>query len=280
MKLNSDKQIKGIVFAGCSFTWGQGLYYYSNLPTLVEPPAYVYDKSLLTETHYEFMKSVRFPRLVANQFQTFELVQPFNGGGTYSILDWWNCAFSKSDNANQEFPTLRYNYSDVSHVVFQFTQWQRSRAKIKYKNNDLEQISHFTHFIEHKNIFFEWLEENNMTFDEYIELSKQQDIVEIKNFLQNFENHGITTSVLTWPNDMVFPIKNDIWLKERYIDFEYEGNIYGSIESLMENNKYLKIINDYASFIDPPRDEHPTLKCHKIIAENIIQKLSLSSNND
>ena len=275
MKSNSDKQIKGIVFAGCSFTWGQGLYYYSNLPTLVEPQSYVYDKFLLTETHIEFMKSVRFPRLVANHFETFELTQPFNGGATYSILDWWKCAFSKSDNAEQEIPTLRYDYSDVSHVVFQFTQWQRSSAKIKYKNNDLGQLTHHTHFAKHKNIFFEWLEENNMTFDEYIELSKQQDIVDIKNFLQNFENHGVKTSVLTWPDDMVSSIKNDIWLRERYIDFEYEGNTYNSIESLIENNKYLEIINDYTNFIEPPKDGHPTLECHKIIAENVIRKLSL-----
>ena len=29
--------MKGLVFGGCSFTWGQGLYYYSDLPRLKEP---------------------------------------------------------------------------------------------------------------------------------------------------------------------------------------------------------------------------------------------------
>ena len=29
--------MKGILFGGCSFTWGQGLYFYSNLPNLYEP---------------------------------------------------------------------------------------------------------------------------------------------------------------------------------------------------------------------------------------------------
>ena len=28
--------MKGIIFAGCSYTWGQGLYYYSGLETLKE----------------------------------------------------------------------------------------------------------------------------------------------------------------------------------------------------------------------------------------------------
>jgi hypothetical protein len=271
MKLKSDKQAKGIVFAGCSFTWGQGLYYYSNLPTLVEPPPYAYDRSLLKETHIEFMKSVRFPRLVANHFETFELVQPFNGGATYSILDWWNSSFEKEKNALQDLPTSRYDYSDVSHVVYQCTQWHRSNAIPKFNG----QASHYTYYTTHKELFLKWLDENNLSLDEYFEMAKQQDINDIKTFLQNFENHGIKTSILTWPDDMVTPILNDSWLKERYIDFEYEGNKYGSIESLIQSNRYLEIIKDYNSFLypDTPKDGHPSLKCHKIIAENIIRKL-------
>jgi len=270
MKPKSDKlPIKAIAFAGCSFTWGQGLYYYSNLPTLVEPQAYVYDRSVLKETHIEFMKSFRFPRIVANHFETFELTQPFNGGATYSILDWWKCAFSEKDNALQDYPTLRYDYSDISHVVYQCTQWQRSHSMIV----DTGQSSHWNYYTNHKEIFFNWLEKNNMSIDQYFEKAKQQDISDIKEVLQNFENHGVKTSILTWPEDLVSTIKNDNWLKERYIDFEYDGTTYGSIESLIENNKYLETINDYENFIEPPKDGHPSLKCHKIIAENIIRKL-------
>lgn len=29
--------MKGILFGGCSFTWGQGLYFYSDLPNLYNP---------------------------------------------------------------------------------------------------------------------------------------------------------------------------------------------------------------------------------------------------
>jgi hypothetical protein len=270
MKPNSDKlPIKAIAFAGCSFTWGQGLYYYSNLPTLTSPQAYVYDRSSLTETHIEFMKSVRFPRLVANHFETFELTQPFNGGATYSILDWWNCAFSKEKIALQDMPTPRYDYSDVSHVVFQCTQWQRSNSKI----HTMGQGSHFNYYTKHKEVFIEWLDEHNMTIDEYFEEAKQQEIVDIKQFLQHFESQGIKTSIFTWPDDLVSLILNDEWLKERYIDFQYEGNTYSSIESLIENNKYLEIINDYEYFIEPPKDGHPSLKCHSVIADNIIRYL-------
>jgi hypothetical protein len=264
-----DKQIKGIVFAGCSFTWGQGLYYYSNLPTLKAPEAYVYDRSLLTKTHIKFMKSVRFPRLVANHFNSFELTQPFNGGATYSILDWWKSTFSEKNNALQDIPTPRYAYSDISHVIYQCTQWQRSHSIIKSKGQE----SHWNYYINHKEIFLNWLAEHAMSIDDYFEKAKQQEITDIKNFLQNFEMNGVKTSILTWPDDLVSSIKNDVWLKERYIDFQYEGNTYSSIESLIENNKYLEIINDYEYFIEPPKDGHPSLKCHSVIADNIIRYL-------
>ena len=51
MKTKSDKVYKGMVFAGCSFTWGQGLYYYSNLPTLKEPPPDAYNSNLVNHSH-------------------------------------------------------------------------------------------------------------------------------------------------------------------------------------------------------------------------------------
>ena len=49
MKIKDDKVTKGIIFAGCSFTWGQGLYYYSNMETLKEPPPNQYDVTLVAK---------------------------------------------------------------------------------------------------------------------------------------------------------------------------------------------------------------------------------------
>ena len=66
--------MKGLIFAGCSFTWGQGLYYYSGLDTLVEPAPDCYDAKLVTDAHKKYMETLRYPRLVANHFKTFEIV--------------------------------------------------------------------------------------------------------------------------------------------------------------------------------------------------------------
>ena len=56
MKTKSNIVVKGIIFAGCSFTWGQGLYYYSNLPTLKEPGPFLYDNNIVEQSHIKFME--------------------------------------------------------------------------------------------------------------------------------------------------------------------------------------------------------------------------------
>ena len=49
MKLKQNAKVtKGMVFAGCSFTWGQGLYYYSGMDTLQEPPPNHYKHELVS----------------------------------------------------------------------------------------------------------------------------------------------------------------------------------------------------------------------------------------
>ena len=72
MSLSNVK--KGMVFAGCSFTWGQGLYFYSNMPNLDYENANFYPSCKITDAHIRYKDAIRFPRLVANHFETFEIV--------------------------------------------------------------------------------------------------------------------------------------------------------------------------------------------------------------
>ena len=93
MEILSDKVTKGILFAGCSFTWGQGLYYYSNMSTLKEPPPDAYNWELVTDAHNKFRKTLYFPRLVANHFNTFEVSMIQNGGSELTSVEYIKCAF-------------------------------------------------------------------------------------------------------------------------------------------------------------------------------------------
>lgn len=291
--------VKGMIFAGCSFTWGQGLYYYSNLSTLKEPPPHHYHSDKVKWTHYEYMRSVRFPRLVANHFKQFEICQPFNGGASYSIHSWWEDAFHKFDPAwdpermksiQGDHYWQKYDYEDFSHIFYQFTQWNRGESPAMICKNDDGAIIQTTHItsMQHED-FPRWLVENNITPDEYVHQGRQKEIDDARNFLQNFEQRGIKAYVMSWPHDIVPYIKNDPWLSARLIEFDYKGNHYTNIEEMMgfQHQQWnevphpeLTIFRDIRSFQEPPVDHHPSLTCHRVIADNIIKHLEKEQQSD
>lgn len=285
-KPDVNRVSKGMIFAGCSFTWGQGLYYYSNLPTLREPPPYHYDQKLLKDSHYEYMKSIRYPRLVANHFKTFEVCQSWNGGSTYSITNYWKNRIKNLSNPpefNERLPdedNFDYDWEDFSCIIYQCTQWIRNPSSAKLfldKNNNPCSSSH-TDTMKHPK-FFDWLEEQKLTIDDYIRLAMEDDIKNIKSFLMKFHERGIKTYILSWPSDMVPYITADSWLKDRFITFNYKGFSYTNIEDMMGEpndsmlHPELTICTDYQNFKVTPKDHHPSRKCHQIIAENIIKRL-------
>jgi hypothetical protein len=291
----SRKVTKGIVFAGCSFTWGQGLYYYSNLPTIKRPMPGRYDADLVSYSHYEYMCSVRFPRLVANHFNTFELCQPWNGGSTDDITKFWNNAFDitnlqevgsprynydfkyiREKSLNGDYNAKKYDYADVSHIVYQFTQWTRSESLLIKNSEDKQFYSHLNTMQDP--MFTELLQEVNMTQEQYVESAMLAEIQKVKSMLQNFENHGVKSYVISWPFDIIPYIKSDVWLSERLIEFEYNNNHYTNIEDMIgtvahsrAKHKELMIATDFDMFDNPPQDHHPSLKCHQVIAKNIIK---------
>lgn len=303
--LENSTVTKGLLFAGCSFTWGQGLYYYSNLPSLKEPPPHTFNSINVKWSHYEYMKSIRYPRLIANHFKQFEVCQPFNGGTTYTIIDWWNKAFLETKNEHDpatytvkdiarlksvestDWYHKKYDYEDFSHIFYQFTQWTRSYSPFfKDKNGTLTRTLHIN-FMQDP-IWPKWLEENNITDDEYIERGKKQDIADVKKFLQRFEEKGVKAYVISWPFDMVPYIKDDPWLSERFIEFDYQDKHYTNIEHMMGFqhcawnevlHPELTIFRDIKAFDEAPIDHHPSPTCHRVIAENIIKRLEKEKAN-
>lgn len=261
------RHIKGMIFAGCSFTWGQGLYYYSNLPSIQEARENTWKPSIVTFSQIEYMKSIRFPRLVANHFNTFELCHPNNGGSNETIMDFWNNAFIERPDAPKYFASNeppQYYYKDFQFIIFQLTQWTRSKSIID---------ANFTNasFINSNN--FEGLLDNSK-LTEFINHAILNDLTNIKKFLQKFESNGVKALVLSWPEDFVPYINEDTWYKDRFIPLSYNNNNYTSIEELMKSYKNLCIRNDSSLQLNPkPLDDHPSALCHKIIANNIIKKI-------
>jgi|694.fasta_scaffold00229_33 hypothetical protein len=263
---------KGIAFAGCSFTWGQGLYYYSNLPTLDEPAPDAYNESLLTQAQFNFKDSVRGARLVANHFNTFEIVQKNNGGSNDSIMGYFYELFQgEKPMADRNC----YGYNEVKYLVYQLTYWTRDKKQV------IEDGHNFTFSwqdllndgsVESIN-FFKYIRDKNYTFDELSARYIQHSLMKVKKFLMHFESKGIKTIIYSWPVDFVQYIKQDEWLNKRFMEINYNNQKYDCMETMMKENRNLVINGDTVFFEDPPKDHHPSLECHQVMAKNIIEKL-------
>jgi hypothetical protein len=277
-----------MIFAGCSFTWGQGLYYYSNLPTLKEPPPDCYDSKLLTPAHIKYMESVRFPRIVADHFNSFEFVYPGNGGSNEGAIEWWEKCFTQvkgSPERHNAYPVPDIKYEEISYVVFQLTQWQREHFILQTEEERHDIAFHQVWEPPMSDIFLKYLDSKQTTLEIWLEDYKNKGLQNVKRFLMDCEAKGIKTLLLTWPPEYIEMIEKDEWLKERFIKISYGGRMYSSIQDLMEHDGHnqnhkgkLTIKWDVENFSETPKDHHPSLKCHQVMAENIIKRIEKDSN--
>ena len=77
--------MKGILFAGDSYTWGEGLQYYSDLPN-VAWKSIGHRAEDYTPAHVKFIESQRFARKVSTHFNTFDYCRNNNGGGNEDVF--------------------------------------------------------------------------------------------------------------------------------------------------------------------------------------------------
>jgi hypothetical protein len=281
--LSKSKVHRGMIFLGCSFTWGQGLYYYSNLESLREPPENHYDINLISTSHIKFMERIRYPRLVSEHFNTFDVVCPDNGGSNEGIIEFSkNVIFNKPENYESHYSRLSINnascdYGDFSHMFFQLTHWQRNHIKIIHNEKVLD-IHNFNYKedMELLDTLNSYLIQNELSIDDFEQKNIENNLKEVKEYLQFIEyKKNIKTYILSWPDYYVPLIENDEWLSSRFISFKYNTQTFKSLEELMDQRErpHLIIATDINSFVDTPKDYHPSRECHYIIAKNIIERI-------
>jgi hypothetical protein len=254
---------KGLIFTGCSFTWGQGLYFYSGIEGLYYPQKNEpFSIGKLSEYQIKYMESKRFARIVANHFNTVEFVNERNGGTDKINSLYWS---KKLGNIHNPF-------SDYSHLIFQLTQPQRSHTTFEI-NGEKYDLNPFDTNNSNYHLFMKWIELNNINFDEWYIKHTKETLNFVKEKLLYFESKGIQTYVLTWPDEYLEHIYVDEFLNEKLINFTYKNIIFDSLESLMLIPE-MKISTDIKHLKRQVNDEHPSLSCHNIIAESIIKKIS------
>jgi hypothetical protein len=296
--------MKGLVFAGCSFTWGQGLYFYSDLNHTPKFEDWVYDYSLMTDALIKFKDTIRFPRLVANYFNTFEVCKKTNGGSDVTSLMFLKKLFGKYEepvndhiNVSTWLTEENYYFDDIEYVIFQMTQPYRSGFKIIYKGKDywvypnppFNNVSMIHETLEDgsqhpmengvDDIFFKWLDENNYTIQDYLDIHMNHFNNEVKNYLEHLEENGVKTKVLFWVNESSVVFDDDFY-KERHILLEHEGKTYQTISDLQNSCKERFFIkHDKQGFggeipENALTDHHPSKYCHEVIAKNVINSIS------
>ena len=287
--------MNGILFAGCSFTWGQGLYYYSDLKRIPTMKEWNYDYSLMTDALINFKNTVRYPRLVANHFKTFEFCRDTNGGSDELSTQFIKTAFDMDDKINGSFDYLtkqEFKYEDISYVIFQTTQPYRSSFKFVYKDETyymwpnhqrtdmvrickLEDSGVYTEMDNSIDIFSGYLNETNVGVNEWLKQHIEYVYNNFKKTLMLLEENGVKTKVLNWPNDYVDMMLNDEFFKDRYIYLEHDGKKYKSIDELFLNVPNTMISKDFEFFgSNPPNDHHPSMFCQKIISDSIIKSIN------
>jgi hypothetical protein len=270
--------MKGLLFGGCSFTWGQGLYFYSDLPRQKYPlNEFTYRRDELTDAHIRYKDILRSPRLVANHFNTFEVVKRQNGGGEDETFEFLATVFNgRVGERVDHFVDDKFEYEDIEYIIIQTSQiW---RNKFYFTLNGEEEFAFISWYNpEHSQNWeklSEWMIENDKTMEEIIETHFK---IQYDRFLKEvkfYEEKGIKVRFLCWETDFYDIIKNDTYLMKRFIPLTYGDTTYNTIIELHQEHKHLKIKYDVNNFGDnTPDDHHPSKECHQVIAQNIIKKI-------
>lgn len=269
--------MKGILFGGCSFTWGQGLYHYSDLERLHHSDkSYLFNPSDVTTAQLTMMKTIRYSRLVANHFNTFDYQKMQNGGSEDVTFEFLDNVFHPGPNngiRGTHLTSETYDYDDFDFFIIQLSQLYRNR--FNYILNGEEQSSIIWNSANGNNVdnFKEWMIKNELDIDEWVEIFKNLQIKRLIEKFQFLESVGIKCRLLCWEDDLIEKIKSNNYLAKRFITLDYNHVKYNTIARMMHINRYLEISRDVDNFVDPPKDHHPSKKCHEIIAKSIISNI-------
>lgn len=278
------------IFAGCSFTWGQGLWSYCptkwHVPTCNE---YTKENAPIPPDADIFRIENRFPHLLGNMVSISNcIIKRHNGGTDDESLRFIDEVKRNQVGANTLL-TQNVPWSEVKICVFQTTQAYRSPFKFEYKNEKYQIRAHpgfngfslceklvkghpgQTLYLELDNYepFLNWLVDNNYTPDDFFEIHTKTLITRIENKFKELQKDGIECFLISWTDDYLPHIKNNEYLIEKFVPMRYNGSTYDTIEFLLENFD-LSISKDKTKLHECGGDGHPSLECHKIIAKSIL----------
>jgi hypothetical protein len=264
--------MKGVVWTrGCSFSFGEGLQYFSNLPSATIPTTHEFDYFELRHSQYRFIQNNRYSKLLADMVGTIDVNSSSNGGsnnGIYNtLLELYNTKnVAKEDRLaylDERFVPL----CDVDIIVIQFTNIYRDTLIINGKV--YPQINIVTSIDEYVEKFLK----GNLTFDEYTKLICEQTITKFKELSKKIEakQPNIKIRVFSWENELDEYLRNDEYFKDKTIIFNYKDKEYKTLRDIIYSNSKLTIEETF--YPKCKNDQHMNLEGHRLIAESIYKTL-------
>jgi hypothetical protein len=276
--------MKGILFAGDSFTWGEGLHLYSDLPD-VKFDEIGHDGRNYTPAHIKFIEANRFARKVANHFNTFELTRTANGGSNNQIFDFIDDLSNQYRLYNKPAlgsyaiaRSVEYRLEDFDYIVLQLTDMFRDGVKFEHNNNIYDCSIRSYESIQESGFNFYLKDKFNNDINEFIEYYLEKLMNNIIEKIKLYESNGIKRCFIhTWQNEPVPFFQNNPYLNERWIKYDVDGKIYNSIWDLhMDKELKNTIINQDEFFLNKKiivYNGHTSLEAHNIQSKAIIKKI-------
>lgn len=280
------------VFSGCSFTWGQGLWSYC--PTDLKVPSvdeYINLGVPVPDVAHYFRCDNRFADLVSNHYHCQSIVKRHNGGTDDENIRFLYEVYNNKVTKHSLL-TENVEWENVKFIVYQTTQAYRSPFTFFYKDEEYELFSQpglqnldrvqkvirkgdlQYEDLPNLDIFFDWLIDNNLSVENFEKFHLTHMSQRILDALKYFEfEHNIKTFILCWTNEYPDYFLLDDFAKERLITLQHKEKEFISIESVMNSHPELMILNCPNRIHESGTDAHPSLDCHRMIADSIISKI-------
>jgi hypothetical protein len=253
--------MKKIIFAGCSFTYGHGLWHYTKEEGLPKDDKVIHYHEF--PESLDFMEKNRFARLVSEHLGAKEILKPTTSGNDEVSLYFIRELFGLKNPKRWTEDEL--NYDEVTHLIFQTSFLDRCSL---FENGRRIHVSDFEDYFLNPRI-------STSDLGQFWEKMKLFYYNEIRNLFEFLEEKNIKCYMIAMDNDYQDLIEKDDYIKKRFIQIDYDEKTFNTFRSLWEYNPKLSICNDTDFFNSPPKDLHPTLEWHKVIANSIIKKLEL-----
>lgn len=262
--------MSGIIFAGCSFTHGHGLWFYNQKLYSKYNCDQVVNSIIIDRPnhHMRYKDVLRFPRLVSQELEMFEITRLNYSGNDEDSINFINHVFDYNSPMTQ-WSTEHYKYDEVNYIVFQTSRPERCH----YITSNGDKIRMYG---DENNVYEIFKKYNFIDYDDYEKRLTQQLFDRIKKTFVFYENKGIIPLIFNWSNHYNQLIEDDDYMNERKINIKLNNIEYKSLNDVVDVDETLTIHKDYEFFGDnPPIDYHPSKKFHRIIADSIIEKIRL-----